>query len=360
MAQLKEIFFTDQFITKLAREIKKYYTPFESKKFKSFVQDNNWNNIELKEKMRHTSNALREFLPKDYKESILILKKVAPNFNSFDAMLFPDFVELCGVDDPKTSIPALKHFTKFSSSEFAIRPFLIRDLETIMEFMLECSSDQNYHIRRFASEGCRPRLPWAIALPELKKDPSLIIPILENLKDDKAEYVRKSVANNLNDISKDHPELVLELGEKWIGKSTRTDWIIKHACRTMLKDGNPRAMRLFGFENSENVKVENLKVDKPVLKIGEQFEFAFDIIPPKKEKGKLRIEYAIYYVKSKGQLSKKVFQISEFDSYGDELHFIKKHSFQERTTRKHFAGTHKLSIIVNGLEKSKLNFDLES
>ena len=116
-----------------------------------------------------------------------------------------------------------------------------------MAYVSEWAEDKNEKVRRFASEGCRSRLPWAMALPKFKKDPSLIIPILEKLKNDDSEFVRRSVANNLNDISKDHPDLVLDISEKWYGKSEKTDRLIKHACRSMLKAGNKRALLLFGL-----------------------------------------------------------------------------------------------------------------
>ena len=115
-------------------------------------------------------------------------------------------------------------------------------------------------VRRLASEGCRPRLPWAMALPNLKENPAPIIPILENLKNDPARFVRLSVANNLNDIAKDNPEIVIDLVKKWKGESKEVDWIIKHGCRTLLKQGNPEVMELFGFNSTiSNICVEDSK-----------------------------------------------------------------------------------------------------
>jgi 3-methyladenine DNA glycosylase AlkC len=99
-----------------------------------------------------------------------------------------------------------------------------------MRYLYTRAEVQNHDVRRLASEGCRPRLPWAMALPQFRKDPSPALPILEKLKNDESDYVRKSVANNLNEISKDHPQLVLDICERWYGQTANTDWLVKHAC----------------------------------------------------------------------------------------------------------------------------------
>jgi hypothetical protein len=165
------------------------------------------------------------------------------------------------------------------------------------------------------------------------------------------------VANNLNDISKDNPELALGICEKWHGQSQNTDKIVKHACRTMLKAGDKRALAIFGYSDPSLITVENLKLDKKALSIGDNLIFSFDITVEKKSK--VRLEYAVYFVKAKGKLSKKVFKITEKD-YDPGTHSIsKKQSFQEQTTRKHYPGTHQISIIVDGEEKATASFELK-
>src|SRR5690606_550673 len=144
-------------------------------------------------------------LPPDYIEAVGVLKKAAPYFTGLEAMIFPDFVETYGLDHWEASMDALELMTRYSSSEYAVRPFIAKDTERMMAQMLEWAHSDSEHVRRLASEGCRPRLPWAMGLTMLKKDPSPILPILETLKQDESLYVRRSVANNLNDISKDHP-----------------------------------------------------------------------------------------------------------------------------------------------------------
>lgn len=356
--KLKHLFFTSDSINELADTITRFYPSFDKAKFIGAVFDSSWESKELKEKMRHTAICLHEVLPDSYEAALDILMKVAPYIKGFDALTLPEYVMLYGMNDWDRSMPALRHFTKYSSSEFAIRPFLTMDLERAMERMSEWAEDEDSNVRRFASEGCRPRLPWALGVPQLKKNPCLILPILEKLKNDESEDVRRSVANNLNDISKDHAELVLDICEKWYGQSKDTDNIVKHACRGLLKAGNNRALALFGISNSSALGVDNFKLEKKRISIGEYLLFSFKLIVNEKEDAKARLEYCIYYQKANGKPSKKVFKIAE-GNYAPGTHsFSRKQSFEDMSTRKHYPGKHKISIILNGIEITKMTFEL--
>ncbi|MBU2511397.1 DNA alkylation repair protein [bacterium] len=356
--RLKDQFFTRKSLETFAVAIKKQYPEFNKEQFNRLIYDSNWDHCELKQKMRHTTECLRQTLPEDYETAVSILKKAAPNISGFEAMTLPDFVELYGIEHWDLSLSALAHFTRFSSSEFAIRPFLAKKPKETMAFMSQLAESEDEKVRRFASEGCRPRLPWAMALPGFKKDPSLILPILEKLKNDESESVRRSVANNLNDISKDNPDIVLELAEKWFGDSRNTDEIIKHACRTMLKEGNKRALIIFGFENPDNLTVNNLTLSKKSITIGDELHFSFKLAVEGKKECKVRLEYGVYYLKANGKHNRKVFQISEKTFPPGTYSVSRKQSFINMSTRKHHAGKHEISIIVNGEEKQKIDFML--
>ena len=154
---------------------------------------------------------------------------------------------------------------------------------------------------------------------------------------------RRSVANNLNDIAKDHPELVLDLCRDWQGESEETDWVIKHACRSLLKRGRVEALRLFGFQEPRGVSVESLSVQGAPVAIGSEIEFVFDLCVA--TAAKLRVEYAIDFVKSRGHTSQKVFQIFEKTCASGRITSHRRHSFRDLTTRKHFAGLHNLSVL---------------
>lgn len=358
MAEILKNVYNADFYQALVKRIVTVYPDFQSNAFTEAIFSPAFEAMELKARMRHTSHCLQKFLPQNYKKAIRILKPVSevPS-NSFANMFFPDFVECYGMDDTETSIDALEHFTKYSSSEFAIRPFIIKDVENSMKKMLAWSLHENHHVRRLASEGCRPKLPWAMALPIFQKDPSPILPILENLKNDPSEYVRRSVANNLNDISKDHPEWVISITKKWIGKTEATNRLLKHACRTLLKKGNTEALALFGFNESKGVHFSGLKWESQKILIGDDDYFSFEIHTEHSQN--LRLEYAIDFLKSNGQHNRKVFRISE-KSYqkGQKINVRKKHSFRQMSTRKHYSGVHFLNIICNGKVYKKIEFTL--
>lgn len=277
--------------------------------------------------------------------------------SSLEYMFIPDFIELYGIDNCDLSIKAIEIITQFTSCEFAIRPFIIKYPEQTISIMLEWTQHANSKVRRLATEGSRPRLPWAMALPLFKKEASAIIPILEKLKDDTSEYVRRSVANNLNDISKDNPDLVIELVKKWKGVSDNRDKLVKHACRTLLKAGNTDVLEIFGFVYPDNVKIDNLSILNPSLNIGDYLNFTFDLINETKDSSLLRLEYAVYYMKANGTLSRKLYKISEKVYAGESISKIdRRQSFRLITTRRFHVGKHELAIVVNGREFCKKEF----
>ena len=348
-----------KFVRQLASEVKKSFSNFDSIGFESRVFDDTWVDMELKQRMRHLAQSLKAFIPKTYRQSLKILKPVSKKFGGFESMFFPDYVELYGQkeNDFETSMDALAHFTKYSSSEFAIRPFIVKYPSKAMKQMSLWSKSENHHLRRLASEGCRPRLPWAMALPEFKEDPSTVIKVISKLKNDESEYVRRSVANNLNDISKDSPEIVLEIAKKWLGKTKETDWLVKHACRGMLKAGDSNVLQIFGFSHPKHVHVEDLVLDLKVKK-NDKLSFSFTVKSKKGKLNKLRLEYAIHFMKSNKKQAKKVFKISEGCYDESEKNISRYFSFKPISTRKYYLGEHALSIIINGVEMGKEKFSL--
>ena len=187
-----------------------------------------------------------------------------------------------------------------------------------------------------------------MALPEFKRNPYPILPILERLKRDPSEYVRRSVANNLNDISKDHPALALELATGWYGDHADTDWIVKHACRTLLKQGDARAMTLFGYTAPKTVMLKDFCVAESVS-IGNRLPFSFRLASKKGPLGKLRVEYAVHFRLKNGEHGRKVFKISESEIVEREKSIEKSHSFKPITIRTYYPGEHKIEVIVNGV-----------
>lgn len=363
MADLIKNIYNYESLRKLALDIQSAYSAFEVDEFLNSTIDETWKDLELKGRIIKISTNLGKFLPSDYKEAISIIDKVVMNYGTWlDGFVgfFPVFVEIYGQDEENwdISMAALARYSPYSSSELAVRSFIINNEERMMEQMNIWSKDEDELVRRLACEGCRPQLPWGQALNSFKKDPTPILPILERLKTDPSVHVRKSVANNLNDISKTHPNLVMKLAKDWYGKNEHTDWIIKHACRTLLKKGNRETLALFGYDNSVSVNIDGLAIGATSISIGEDITFSFTVSAT--QATKVRLEYGIDYVKSNKKRNRKIFKISEVSLKENEKKvYTKKHSFADVSTRKHYPGMHSIMLIVNGVEQGVMDFDLK-
>ena len=377
MAEPFKNIYNEQFFNGFTNALKCIINDFDERLFLSRIFDGKWGNREIKQRMKHIATILKNFLPADYKTAIATILELINHLKytpyglalknkkdtqyglSLEYSFLGDFVEQYGLDDYQTSVKAIEEITQFVSCEGPVRPFIIKYPNEMMAQMLAWSKHKNPWVRRLSSEGCRPRLPWHMAIPGLKENPVPIIPILENLKNDTSLFVRKSVANNLNDIAKDNPEIVIDLAKKWQGKSKNTDWIIKHGCRTLLKQGSSEVMEIFGFDAVKNIGVQDFQILTPKVKIGKSLEFCFKLLNNNKTKNKIRLEYGLYYQKANGELSKKVYRINEKEYAEKSITPItRKQSFRVITTRRFHLGLHRVSIIINGNEFKKYDFEL--
>ena len=351
-----------QFLRKVALDIQEVYAPFEVDEFVKTTVDDSWDDLELKDRIYRIAIILGKYLPADYGEAIAVIDKVVMAYGTWldsYCAFFPIFIELFGQDekDWAISMAALARYTPYASSELAVRPFIINHEERMMAQMALWATHENECVRRLASEGCRPALPWAPAIVSFKTDPGPILPILTQLKTDPSLHVRKSVANNLNDISKTHPDLVIALAKDWYGKHEHTNWIVKHGCRTLLKKGNPEVLAIFGYRDDASIDVRGFVLYEPSICVGEALAFSFTIAV--KEATKVRLEYGIDYVKANGKRNRKIFQISEILlKANQEKTYTKTHSFANLSTRRHYPGTHAITLIVNGTQRGTLNFEL--
>lgn len=357
MAALLKDIFDRPWLDELGRALARRHPAFDRAGFVSQVLAPPWPDLELKQRMRCISQAARRHLPDDYRQALAVWLAAAPEFSGLPAMVFPDLVEAHGQDDWDASVPALRQLTRYSSSEFAVRPFLRTDLPRMMAAMEDFSQDHDEHVRRLASEGSRPRLPWAMQVPALRADPSPVLPILARLRADPSETVRRSVANNLNDIAKDHPERVLELTERWLGEGAATDRLLKHGCRTLLKRGSVRALRLFGFDEPAGVRVLDLAPRRRRLRVGETLEFTFTLVHEAAAPARVRLEVAVDYVKARGRTGRKIFKISERDLAPGRHPMTRRQAFRDLSTRRHYPGRHRVTLRVNGVDRG--GFDLE-
>ncbi len=356
--RLKDRFFTRSAIEPFAAALEENYPAFNRSRFLQLVYDASWESLALKGRLRRIAVCLGQTLPPSYPEALAVLKQAAPRLQGFEAMIPAEYVQVFGLDDFDLSLEALGCLTRFGSAEFAVRPFLQQDPQRALAYVYRWAEHESPAVRRLASEGCRPRLPWAPALTGFQDNPRPLLPVLEKLRDDPSESVRKSVANHLNDISKDHPDLALGLCEQWIGLSPRTDWIVKHACRTLLRAGNRRALALFGFEEASGLTVETLTVVENPIEIGGYLKFSYTLIVDGAAPRNVRLEYAVSYVKAARGPSTKVFQHTERLFRPGRHTLRKKHAMADMTTRKHIPGDHRLGVVVNGEEKAACPFTL--
>ncbi|MFN8713715.1 MAG: DNA alkylation repair protein [Bacteroidota bacterium] len=359
MSTLLKDLYSPEFYSRFADVAEELLTDFDRKKFVKAIYTADWERKELKERMKHTTQTLHAFMPKEFVKAASIVRKLAiaipkhKNYQpSFAYMFLPDYIEQYGINHIDASIKTMEAVTALASCEFAVRPFLAEYGDEMFAQMLAWSTHKNHHVRRLASEGARPRLPWGMAVPGLKANPHPVLPILENLKTDSSEYVRRSVANNLNDIAKDHPQIVLSIAKKWKGLGADTDAIVKHGCRTLLKQGNAEILKHFKLADDPALTISDFKILTPEVKTGEYLDFTFTVSNSSRKAQTIRLEYTLYYLMKNGQFSKKVFKISEkLYAAGNSTHVLKKHSFRVITTRQYYTGLHKLGVILNGKEK---------
>lgn len=355
---LKEIFNTER-LQHIASEMTAIYPPFEARRFLKLAQSG-LADLSVMQRMARVSECLHAVLPLDYEASLQVLRALAPRLNSgFVSMCLPHYVASYGAHAFDQSMDALKYFTAFGSSEFAIRHFLRSDLKRSLKLMHAWSLDDNEHVRRLASEGCRPRLPWSFRLEPIQADPTLAANILDNLKADTSLYVRKSVANHLNDITKDHSDWVLDLIEGWALDNRHTAWIARHALRSLIKQGNPRALAIIGAGGKPEVEIVDVKVEPPVISLGEKITLSFAVKSTVQSSQRLVIDYAIDYVKANGSTSAKVFKLKALTLPGNAIEAVSRgQQIKELTTRRHYAGRHAVHVMVNGERLASTAFEI--
>ncbi|HOX82485.1 MAG TPA: DNA alkylation repair protein [Chryseolinea sp.] len=357
MEPLKEMFGLS-FYKNLADTFASVYKPFQLERFVNEVTSN-LKDLSLNQRMRNTSIVLHQHLPDNYSKSIGIMKEVVSQLNGgYTTLIFPDFVSVYGLPHFEESLEALKYFTSFGSSEFAVRTFLKHDLDKTLSAMKQWSADSNHHVRRLASEGSRPRLPWSFKLDEIIKKPEHTLPILENLKCDDELYVRKSVANHLNDLSKDSPDYVLKLVKNWDKTHHHTAWIVKRGIRSLLKQGDKKSMAVFNLTKDVKISVKRFSISNTKIRLNDSLQFQFELVSKKTTSQTLMIDYRIHYFKKSGVQLPKVFKLKEITlKPGEVISITKAQRFQDFTTRKLFSGTHTLEIVVNGEVMKRKQFE---
>jgi len=329
--------------------------------------------LELKERARHIADVTGKHLPEDLSERFAVLQALLhPEIEvAFDRgsdergirgwgiMPLAMIVSDSGLDDFENSFAILKEMTKRQTAEFDVRPFLAKDQTRALAIMAPWVEDESVHVRRLVSEGTRPRLPWGIRLKNLVEDPSPTLPLLEALKDDPEEYVRRSVANHLNDIAKDHPDLVAEIATRWLKDADKNrEKLIRHACRSLIKQGHPATLKAFDL-NPPEISVEGPVVQTPVVQFGKTLAFDVKLTSTGKEPQDLVIDCLLHFRKANGKLAPKVFKWTKLTlAPGETVSLTREHVVKPVTTRVHYGGTQAVGLRINGKDFGYSEFEL--
>jgi 3-methyladenine DNA glycosylase AlkC len=352
----------------IARNLQRAWSEFDSK---GFVVDASatLSQLELKQRVSHVIDTLAKYLPDDFPEALEILLRAAEGWDAGDAddplkgfAAWPiiDYVAAHGLEHFDESLDALRKLTPLFSAEFAIRAFLEHDPNRTLARLKEWVTDPDEHVRRLVSEGTRPRLPWGRRLSAFQRDPTPIIELLEHLRDDASESVRRSVANNLNDIAKDNPDLVIKVLRAWLRAAPRgRRWIVEHATRTLVKAGHNKVWSLLGVDAKANVRLTRLDVTPAVVELGQSVSIRLRLRSRSTDPERLVVDYAIHHVKADGTTRPKVFKLRKLVlGAGESVELEKHHAVRRITTRRYYSGRHVVDIRVNGNSLGKKGFEL--
>jgi 3-methyladenine DNA glycosylase AlkC len=317
--------------------------------------------LELKDRINLVADELRTALPDDYATALTAVVAVSETegVDGFSAWPLCSFVERHGLVDPTASLAAMERLTRQFSCEFAIRPFLDTHLDLTMTSLREWVRSDDEHVRRLPSEGTRPHLPWGPNVQALLDDPELGISLLEELRHDPSETVRRSVANHLNDVARRHPDRVVEICRRWSGEADTELSMIRHALRSLVKKGDSGAMALLGFTTDPAVDVESFAVTPPTIGLGESIRLAATIRSTASEPQRLVIDFIVHHIGASGASTPKVFKWTTVElAPGATTELAKTRKIATASTRRYNAGRHRVELQVAGRVMAESAFDL--
>jgi 3-methyladenine DNA glycosylase AlkC len=309
--------------------------------------------LELLARIDLVADRLARTLPRPFPAAAEVLWRAldADTFTGWETMACGTFVAREGIDDPEVALPLLAGLTPRASSEFPVRVFIERHPEVTYAHLRRWATDPDEHVRRLVSEGTRPRLPWAPQLRGLIADPAPNLPLLDVLVDDPSPYVRRSVANHLNDITKDHPDVALDLACRWLPLGDGPAWVVRHGLRSLVKRGDPAALELLGVATTADVRLVGLSLDRPTLPIGDAVTFTVELELADTEAGPADavVDYRVHYVGARGVKAPKVFKLTRRRLVpGERVTITRRHRFEHVSIRRILPGPHTVDLQVNG------------
>ena len=358
----------------IGTQLQRVWQAFDRKRFETLARTG-LDALEFKARARHVSAALEATLPEDFDHAAILLEAtLAPAGAQNDPRwaqvgngalagwaVWPmgEYVARCGLQSPRRALTTLHALTQRFTAEWPIRAFIEQHPELTFATLALWASDPSEHVRRLVSEGSRPRLPWGLQLKGLIKDPAPTLPLLLALQDDPSDYVRRSVANHLNDIAKDHPAVVATwLEQHLVDASPERRALLKHATRTLVKKGDVRVLKAWGLGKPLRGSA-TLSITPKRVSVGDSLEFAVTLTSTASRAQKLVIDYAVHHVKANGSTSGKVFKgwVLELTT-NEERSLRKRHSMRLITTRTYHAGHHAVDLRINGQMVASAGFDL--
>jgi len=345
----------------LAERFDRLHDGFDSHAFTSSLLDE-FPSLELKDRINLIADRLAHDLPADYEAALAMVVQVAVDgVDGWAAWPLCSFVERHGVASPVPSLEAMPALTKRWSCEFAIRPFLDDHLELTLEYLRQWVLDSDEAVRRLPSEGTRPLLPWGPKVAALTNDPQIGLEFLNALRHDESEAVRRSVANHLNDVAKAEPDLVVSVLAQWSDETYPVDErMVRHALRTLVKNGHPGALSLLGYETDPAVDVTEFACQPSRVSLGDQVTLTAQLTSTSEQEQLLVIDFVIHHVKASGATSTKVFKWkTEQLAAGETIHLSKRRRIQTATTRRYHAGEHRVDLQVAGQVLASTHFDLD-
>ena len=349
----------------ISQHLKRAYNNFDEK---AFLDDalRKLDGLSLMERSRQIVTSMEMHLPADYeKAAAILLKAMSPlnqqeddqGIHSWLAVPVSEYLGKNGLNHFSVAMGALAKVTPYFSSEWGIRYLLEAEQDESLVLLMKWCKHPHEHVRRLVSEGSRPRLPWGFQLKSFIQDPQLTFPLLDELKDDESDYVRLSVSNHLNDISKDHPDWLQSKLADWVVKDNPIRMkLIRHACRTLIKQGHEPTLKMLGYERVKVTDIQ-LSLAKDKIQYGEALQFDLSFNGPKNHP--MILDYAIHFQKADGSLSPKVFKwkTSQLSGSG-KFKGKKSHGIKPITTRRYYNGAHELELLLNGQSIAKRPFEL--
>ncbi len=370
MAAALKHFFDARVVARIGDEIARAHPAFPRE---AFVREGcrGLARLELLDRARHLARTLHRHLPPEPERALdVIVRSLGPPLARTEGHGLAPFVYLPhvlfvaehGLTCVEAALDAQHALTQRFSAEFSIRPFLEQAPGPTLARLEAWTLDPSPHVRRLVSEGTRPRLPWAGRLRAFQRDPTPVLRLLERLKDDPHPYVRRSVANNLADVGKDHPALLVQVARRWLaGASPERRRLVTHALRTAVKRGDPGALRALGYGATGGVRVRSVAVDPARARIGGAVHVRVDLENRARVPRRLVADLSVAFVKARGTTSAKVFKLRALTlAPGERVSLRKRISLAQHTTRRHHPGRHALTVLLNGRPSASDAFVLEA